>query len=75
MLVLSRKIGQRIVLPDLGINLEVLEISQNRVRLGIEAPQCYPVYREEVWQRIRDEQTEIVREPLICSHACEFPIP
>ena len=74
MLVLSRKIGQRIVLPDLGINLEVLEIRQNRVRIGVEAPQCCPVHREEVWRRILDEQPDIDREPLMCSHACEYPL-
>ena len=74
MLVLTRKIGQRIVLPDLGVNFEVLEIRQNRVRLGVEAPPCCPVHREEVWQRIRDERADLAFEPSMCSHACEDPL-
>ncbi|HUT89311.1 MAG TPA: carbon storage regulator [Thermoguttaceae bacterium] len=54
MLVLSRKIGERIVLPGSGISICVLAISGKRARLGIEAPSSATVHRAEVWQRIRD---------------------
>jgi carbon storage regulator len=54
MLVLGRKIGERIVLPETGISISVLGIQGKRVRIGIEAPQAASVYREEVWRRIAD---------------------
>jgi carbon storage regulator len=56
MLVLSRKRGEKIVLPQLGIELMVVEISGDRVRIGVAAPPEITVYREEIWHRIRKEQ-------------------
>ena len=53
MLVLSRKCGEKIVIPGLDITLTVLEIRGDRIRLGITAPLGIPVHREEVWQRIQ----------------------
>ncbi|WP_442505860.1 carbon storage regulator [Novipirellula sp. SH528] len=51
MLVLSRKLGQRIVVNfgDQVAMLEVLRIDGNRVRLGIAAENAVGVHREEVW--------------------------
>ena len=46
MLVLSRKLGEKICI-DGGIELEVLEIRGNRIRLGISAPQDCRVLRSE----------------------------
>ena len=51
MLVLSRKPGERVLLGD-GIELTVVEVKGNRVRLGITAPAVVPVRRQEVDQRI-----------------------
>ena len=47
MLVLSRKIGERIVIND-QITVEVLQIVGNRVRLGVTAPVGCPILREEL---------------------------
>jgi len=55
MLVLSRKLGERVVAPDLELVFTVLSIDGNRVRLGIAAPHEVKVYREEVWQRIQQD--------------------
>ena len=52
MLVLSRKLGEQIVMPTLDLAVTVVAIEGNRVRLGISAPNEIPVYREEVWRRI-----------------------
>ena len=52
MLVLSRKIGERIVIGE-GVTVMVLEVNGQRVRLGIVAPGDVPVLREEVFQRIQ----------------------
>ncbi len=56
MLVLSRKCGEKIVIPDQNITLTVLEIRGDRIRLGISAPANVPVHRQEVWQRIHQFQ-------------------
>ncbi len=53
MLVLSRKIDERIVMPELNVTLTVLAIEGNTVRLGITAPTEIRVYREELWNRVR----------------------
>lgn len=49
MLVLSRKIGERIVLPEMGVVLTVLDVRGGQIRLGISAPPEVAVYREELW--------------------------
>ena len=53
MLVLSRKSGQRIVLPECDIHITVLGITDKRVTLGISAPLDVAVHREELWKRLR----------------------
>ncbi len=47
MLVLSRKIGERIIIND-NITVEVLQIVGNRIRLGVTAPAGVPILREEL---------------------------
>jgi carbon storage regulator len=48
MLVLSRKAGDGIVLPGLGITVRVLSTKGNTVRIGIEAPDDVQIVREEL---------------------------
>jgi carbon storage regulator len=52
MLVLSRKFGERIVIPECGLSIAVVAIDGKTVRLGISAPAEVNIYREEVWQRM-----------------------
>jgi carbon storage regulator len=49
MLVLTRKVGERIIIAD-SIVLEVVEIQGNRVRLGLQAPPNVSILREELLQ-------------------------
>jgi carbon storage regulator len=51
MLVLSRKLGERIVIDD-HIFVTVLRLEKDRVRLGIEAPREIAVFREEIAPRL-----------------------
>ena len=51
MLVLTRKTGERIRIGD-AVELVVLEIQGDRVRLGFHAPPEIPIHRQEVWERI-----------------------
>jgi carbon storage regulator len=60
MLVLTRKLGQRIVLPNCGVTIDVVNIGHSQVRLGIDAPSDIPVHRREVWDRIRREDRKDV---------------
>jgi carbon storage regulator len=57
MLILSRKVGEAI---RIGENIEIIvtEISQNRVKIGIKSPKSIPVYREELYQKIKDENRQ-----------------
>jgi carbon storage regulator len=65
MLVLTRKPGERVVVPNCDLTITVLTIEGNRVRLGISAPPALAVYREEVWLRIRREGQETQAEKLV----------
>jgi carbon storage regulator CsrA len=51
MLVLSRRLHERIVLPTLGITITVVAVKPGVVRLGIEAPPDVAVLRKELLDR------------------------
>ena len=55
MLVLTRKPGQSIIIGD-GIEVEVLSLAREKVRLGITAPREVDVFRDEVHDRIQSER-------------------
>jgi carbon storage regulator len=57
MLVLSRKVDERIVIGENTIVITVVEIQGDRVRLGIEAPLDLPVHRQEIYDAIRRENS------------------
>jgi len=54
LLIFSRKIGEKIRVGD-DIEIVVLEMKKGQVRLGINAPRNLSVHREEVYQRILEE--------------------
>lgn len=54
MLVLTRKKNESIIIDE-EIEVKILNISNNQVQLGIEAPESIPVHREEVYQEIQAE--------------------
>jgi carbon storage regulator len=55
MLVLTRKIGQSIVIGD-DIEVVVLSNDDTKVRLGIQAPQAVPVHRAEIYDEIKAKE-------------------
>ncbi|MBL7664169.1 MAG: carbon storage regulator CsrA [Bacteriovoracaceae bacterium] len=57
MLVLTRKLGESIAIDD-HIKIVVVQIKGKQVRLGIKAPKETKIHREEVYQAIRDQNTE-----------------
>jgi carbon storage regulator len=48
MLVLSRKVGEEIVMPDQGVTVTVVAVRGNRVRIGVSAPRDVSIYRKEI---------------------------
>ncbi len=64
MLVLSRKVGERIVIAG-GIVVEVIEVQGNRLRLGISAPAGVPILREEL---LHQPQGRLAAEALAATH-------
>jgi len=55
MLILTRRVGETIRIGD-DIEVAVLGVKGNQVRVGITAPKETPVHREEVYRRIADER-------------------
>ena len=62
MLILSRKCGQSIVIND-DIVVTIMAMERNRVQIGIKAPGCVPIFRQEIVER-KVAAGEI--EPLEC---------
>lgn len=55
MLILSRKIGEAVVVND-NVRLTVVEITGGRVRLAFEAPREVPIHRAEVQVEIQEQR-------------------
>ena len=60
MLVLTRKQGEGIIIGD-DIKITVVELKGGGVRIGIEAPRDLKVHRQEVFERISQENREAVQ--------------
>jgi carbon storage regulator len=62
MLVLSRKIGERVTIGD-GVVVTVLEVKGKQVRLGFEAPPDVPIWRGEL--EFQDHHREAPKASLV----------
>lgn len=62
MLVLTRKQDECIRIGD-GIIIKILENSGNQIKLGITVPREIPVYREEIYQKIQQENRKALLSP------------
>lgn len=59
MLVLTRRPGESIVVGD-NIVVTVIEIKGGQVRIGIDAPREVDVYREEIYEQVRQENLSAI---------------
>lgn len=60
MLTITRRPGERIMIGD-DIVIEIVEVAGTTVRVGITAPRSRLIYREELWERVKQENEEAAR--------------
>lgn len=55
MLILTRRVGETLMIGD-EVTVTVLGVKGNQVRIGVNAPKDVAVHREEIYNRIKEEQ-------------------
>ena len=55
MLILTRRVGETLMIGD-DVQVTVLGVKGNQVRIGVNAPKEVSVHREEIYERIKREQ-------------------
>ena len=68
MLILTRRVGETVVIGD-NVTVTVLGVKGNQVRLGVNAPREVAVHREEIFERIKREQSEEKPRPHLNGNA------
>jgi carbon storage regulator len=58
-LILTRKKDEKIIIND-NITITIVELDNNQVKLGIEAPEWIEVHREEIYRQIEEENRRAV---------------
>jgi carbon storage regulator len=65
MLILSRKKGEAIQIGD-GIEIRVVSIQGDQVKIGIDAPKSVEVFRKEIYDQIQEENKQaVIASPIL----------
>lgn len=60
MLVLTRKLGESIIIGD-NIEVKIVSIDGDQIKLGIQAPSEVKIYRNEIFEAIQDENRKALQ--------------
>lgn len=61
MLALSRKVNESLMIGN-DIEITILEIKGDQVKIGIEAPKSVPIYRKEIYLQIQESNKEAMED-------------
>ena len=73
MLVLSRKPGEALRVGE-DVEITVVEVKGDMVRIGIQAPRDVQVWRKELWEAIVAENIKAAEEASVAATSAEIPI-
>lgn len=60
MLALARKVNESIIIND-NVEVTILEIKGDQIKIGINAPKSVPVYRKEIYSQIQNSNVEAAK--------------
>ena len=59
MLILTRRVGEKLVIGE-NVTVTVLGVKGNQIRIGIDAPRSVDVYREEIYEQVKQENLSAI---------------
>lgn len=74
MLVLSRKLNESIMIGD-DIEIRVSRIDHDLVKIGVIAPRSFAIYRNEIFQQIKESNLAAVRSAGAAVPQLSLPVP
>lgn len=60
MLALARKVNESIIINN-NVEVTILEIKGDQIKIGIDAPKSVPIYRKEIYSQIQDSNREAAK--------------
>jgi carbon storage regulator len=73
MLIITRRPGEKLMVGD-DVVVQVMEIVGGTVRIGIDAPRSVPVYREEIFAAVREENRAAAEADPSLAEGAELPL-
>lgn len=74
MLILTRNIGQKIIVNDRDVEFIILGVTNGQVRIGINAREDINVHREEIFKRMKAENNlSLKKKPCLTYRKSKFP--